>query len=203
MNVLPAGFGMALRLLAAVMVLTASACATAPPERLYKLSPGVRSAARPDREHSRSVVVAQAVLPEVVDRPQLVLRADENRVTILEQQRWAEPLRSGVSRVIAEDLAELLGIWRVSSRDDVVESPDCRVRLDFRHFEIARGGTAVRVEALWTVACAGSVETMGRSAVEEKITGPVTGSSFDAVVAAHGRALDSVSRDIAVALGGI
>jgi uncharacterized lipoprotein YmbA len=187
--------------LIALTVTTAAACASAPPERFYTLSSGVRSAATA-RQPARSVVVAPAALPEIVDRPQLVLRADENHVAILEQQRWAEPLRSGISRVVAEDLGKLLGTWRVSTRDEAIGSPDCRVSLDVRRFDTARAGTAVRVEALWTVACVGSGERMGRSAAEERVAEPVAGASFDAVavVAAHGRALDSLSRDIADAL---
>jgi uncharacterized lipoprotein YmbA len=187
---------------AIVLIMTAGACASAPPERLYALSSGVRGAAFPARSPARSVVVAPAVLPEIVDRPQLVLRTDENRIALLEQQRWAEPLRLGISRVVAEDLGQLLGTWRVSTRDEAIGNPDCRVSLDVRRFDTTRAGATVRVQTLWTVTCAGFAERTGQTATEERVAEPVAGTTFDAVavVAAHGRALDSLSRDIADAL---
>jgi uncharacterized lipoprotein YmbA len=170
-----------------------SGCASAPPERFYALSSAVPGAAGP-AVAGRSVVVGPAVVPDMVDRPQLVTMRPPNMVSILDQQRWAEPLRAGVPRVVAEDLGQLLG-WQVSTREDVIGSPDCRVALDIRRFE-ARPAVAVEVEALWTVACRGEDRRIGRTAARA----PVAGPDLQAVVAAYGVALASVSRDVAGAL---
>jgi uncharacterized lipoprotein YmbA len=172
-----------------LLALLLAGCASAPPERFYALSSGLQAAAA--APSARTVIVAPAALPDVVDRPQLVDHRDPNRVAILDQQRWAEPLRGGVARVVAEDLGQLLGTGRVSTREDVIRSPDCRVNLDVRRFD-ARAGTAT-VELLWTVACAGAPRQLGRSLATERIAGADTG----ATVAAYGRALDTVSREIA------
>jgi len=186
--------------------LASSACASAPQERLYVLSSGgsvaaVRAGAGQTggTDSGRSVVVAPAALPDVVDRPQLVLRTGGNQVTILEQQRWAEPLRAGIARVVAEDLARILGTWRVSTRDDAIQNPDCRVSLDVRRFDTSDSGRAAS-ETLWTVACADRARRTGRSVAEEPLASPLAGAALDAAVAAHGRALDVMSRDIAEAL---
>lgn len=170
-------------------------CASAPPERFFSLSSGVRDIAALNEPAAPRVVVEPAALPELVDRPQLVLQADGHQVTILEQQRWAEPLRTGIPRVVAENLTRLLGTNQVSTRDDAIGTPDCRVVIDVRRFESQRG-SAVSLDTLWVVSCAGAPRRTGQAQVRE----PVTGDSFDAVVAAHGRALDVVSRDIATAV---
>ena len=170
------------------------ACASAPPERFYTLSSPARAQAADD-PLAPTVVVAPAAVPELVDRPQLVTITGANQVAILEQQRWAEPLRLAIARVVAEDLGRQLGGARVSTRDEALRSPDCRVYLDVRRFE-ARRAAAVDLEALWTVACAGGVRVTGRSVARE----PIHDAGTDAIVVAQGRALRVVARDVGQAL---
>ena len=45
-------------------------------------------------------------LPGVLDRPQLVVRADPQTVQIREFDHWAEPLDQMVTRILGEDLAQ-------------------------------------------------------------------------------------------------
>jgi uncharacterized lipoprotein YmbA len=189
----------------------ASACASAPPETFYTLTAGVRRAASDDGASARppsspggrpaapSVVVTPAALPGLVDRPQLVLADGETTVVLLEQQRWAEPLRAQIARVVAEDLGRLLGTWRVAIREDAIPTPDCRVSLDVQRFESSRRGPAFN-ETLWTVVCADGVMRTGRSAASEPLVSPAVGDTLAPVVAAHGRALDRMSREIAQTL---
>jgi uncharacterized protein len=175
-------------------------CGTAT-ERFYALSAGLSPAAAPVQPGSgfnHSVVVSPAALPELVDRPQLVVRAQANRVTILEQQRWAEPLRAGVARVVAENLARSLGTHQISTRDDVISKADCQVSLDVRRFD-AQPDSAVTVETLWTVVCIDLGKRAGQTVAREAIA-KGKDAELDGVVAAHGRALDALSRDIALAL---
>jgi uncharacterized lipoprotein YmbA len=180
-----------MRLRGLVMALALVGCASAPPERLYRLSSGAVAGAG---SSARSLVVT-ATLPDEIDRPQLVVRTGANRVALLEQQRWAEPLREGIPRVVAEDLGKLLGTHQVSNRDAVIRQPDCRVTLDVRRFD-AQPGRAVDVEALWLVTCAGAERQLGHASAHEV----VADGSYDALIAAQGRALGQVSRSIAPAL---
>ena len=132
----------------------------------------------------------------MVDRPQLVVRVAPNRVDILEQQRWAEPLHDEIPRVIAEDLSRLLGSSLVSTNfQHAGPEPQCRVLLDVVRFEAA--GEAVSVEVLWSLRRAsGGASLNGRSLVREA----AAGGGYDALVAAYGRALNAVSIDLARAL---
>jgi uncharacterized lipoprotein YmbA len=173
-----------------MLALLLSGCASAPAERFYTLTPGARVPLGGD---GRSVVVGQALLPELVDRPQLVRRGDANRVVILEQQRWAEPLRTGVPRVVAENLRTLLGSPQISTRDEVIGPADCRVELDIRRLDA--DSTRVSLDALWTVACTGTPKRPGHSSLRE----PITDTQPPSLVAAQSRALDHLSHDIALA----
>ncbi|MBP0595909.1 membrane integrity-associated transporter subunit PqiC [Paraburkholderia sp. LEh10] len=144
-----------------------------------------------------SVVVGPVTIPELVDRPQFVTRVSRNEVRLNEFARWGEPLRSGVADVIAADLSRLLGSPRVSvSSQTVAGTEACRVRVDILQFD-SMPGDAVAIDALWTVRVTGRTALLtGRSTVREQ----VQGTDDAALVAAHSRALASLSRDIAAAI---
>jgi hypothetical protein len=185
--------------LALVVSLAAAAlggCASAPQERFYALSPVAGAEPAADKV-GYSVAVGPVSVPEMVDRQQMVVRNDANRVTLLEQTRWAEPLASGIGRVIAANLGQLLGSAQVAVYPQSAASDaDYRVAVDVQRFESVPGGTA-GIDVLWSVRDAkGVLLRAGRSSISE----PTGGSDTVALVAAHDRALAAVSRDIALAL---
>ena len=203
-------------IIAAFALATIAACGTAPTETFYTLGPAVTStregAAQPAQaaavaaaasSRALAIVIEQATVPELVDRPQLVVSTGDARVTLLEQQRWAEPLRSQISRTIALDLTALLPTARVSTNGDILDGADeqrsFRVALDVQRFE-SRPGESVAVEILWTLrrgsGGAGDVVTSGREAVREA----ASGVGYEGLVSAHNRALAAVSRAIAAAV---
>jgi len=184
--------------LIASLILAASmlaACGSSPTPRFFVLSAPEQPAAKA----VYSVAVGPVTVPEIVDRPQLVLRTGANEVTIAEQTRWAESLKSRIPRVIAANLAQSLGDAYVSAYPQGTGGEaDYRVAVDIQRFESALGEAAT-VEALWTVSPAtgkSGAAGSGRSLVRE----PTQGKDYDALVAAHGRALASISRDIAEAI---
>ncbi|GAB3473178.1 PqiC family protein [Azotobacter salinestris] len=181
-------------LLAGLALAALGGCASAPEERFYTLS-AVAEPATATRAYT--VSVGPVNVPEMVDRPQLVLRLAANRVEILEQARWATPLPSGIGQVVAANLARLLGGTRVAAYpQSAVSDPDYRVAVDVQRFESAPG-TAASLDALWTIRSArGALVKAGRSTIDE----PARGGDTEALVAAHDRALAALSRDIARAL---
>jgi uncharacterized protein len=144
-----------------------------------------------------SVVVGAATVPELIDRPQIVVRGGANQVDIDEFNRWAEPLKAQIPQVIAADLAHLLNSQRVSVYPVAGDAASAyRVRANVERFD-ALPGEAVIVDVVWTVSPPGKGTPLsGRSTVREVVTG--TGSG--ALVAAWSRALATVSRDIAAAI---
>ncbi|MFC0709797.1 PqiC family protein [Azorhizophilus paspali] len=181
--------------LARVLVasLTLGGCASAPVERFYTLS-AVAVADPATQPRAYSVTVDPVGVPEMVDRPQLVLRLDANRVSIMEHERWATPLQSGIGQVVAANLTRLLGgAWVAAHPMSATTAPDYRVTLDVQRFESAPG-TAADLDVLWTIRSArGVLVKTGRSTLSE----PPGGAGTEALVAAHDRALAALSRDIA------
>lgn len=180
----------------ALLFLALAGCAGSPKERFYTLG-----AANPPENAQANAAYALAVgpvtVPAIVDRPQMVLRTEAGRVMLAEQARWAEPLKDNITRVIADDLARLLPDARVSAYpQDMSRHADYRVLVDVQRFESMQGDAAV-IDMLWTIRDAGSDSLKtGRSLVRES----AGGDGYDALVAAHERALAAVSRDIAAAV---
>jgi uncharacterized lipoprotein YmbA len=174
------------------------ACASAPMENYYTLAALVpeRQAAGPALSDASVTVIATGLV-ETVDRPQLVLRVSETRVQILEQQRWAEPLKAAIPRVVAANLARELGSARVTSQSRAPPGDGAyRVALDVQRFDSTPGEGAA-IDVAWSIRRReGNAETRGRSSVKESAAGP----GYDALVAAHSRALAAVSCEIAQAL---
>jgi uncharacterized protein len=168
-------------------------CGTTPDSVFYMLSGGGEA---PAATSTLSVVVGPVTLPDAVDRQQLVISTTGNRVQIEEFHRWAEPLKSEIPRVIAAQLRRQLGTPSTASFSDVaIIDPDFRVLIDVQRFE-SRRGEAATVEALWTVRSRNGRARTGHTLARE----PVADGSYDALVAAHGRALAAVSKEIGNAI---
>jgi len=186
----------AMSLVAAVL----AGCGSSPMASFYTLSVAAapETAAPTPAGTNYSIAVGPVSVPATVDRPQLVVRVGANQVAVVEQHRWAEPLKSEIPRVIADNLAKLLGTTQVSAYpQNAGDNAEYRVQVDIQRFESTLGGTAV-IEALWSVRRSpdGQPKT-GRSLVQESTGG---GAGYDALVAAHSRALAAVSREIAAAI---
>lgn len=187
----------ALPLLIAIL----SGCAGSPPVHFYQLSPeAAAGAAGPATVGTEvRIAVGPISLPEVVDRPQLVVRSGPNQVTLIDEHRWAESLKGEIPRVIAENLSRLLATGQVwAYPQNATGSFDYRVLVDIQRFESTPGQMAA-IDALWTIqqpSKEGVVSKTGRSTVQQ----PIAGQGYDSLVAAHSRALAAISREIAEAI---
>ena len=185
--------------LCAIVVLAAG-CST-PASRLYTLSRAPASAATPAAPASNmTVVVGPVSIPAIVDLPQIVVSTGANSVSLDEFNRWASPLQSNISRVVAENLVALLGTPRVSQFQQSLNlDADFRVAIDVQSFESALGDAAT-LNAVWVVRRTkdGKSQT-GRTTVRE-----ATGTAgYEALAAAHSRALSRMSQEIADVIRGL
>ncbi|MDN0077172.1 PqiC family protein [Crenobacter sp. SG2303] len=171
-------------------------CSSSPKASFYTLSPAA-TLAPSGAAMPLHVVVSPVTVPDLVDRPQIVTRLAGDEVALNEFARWAAPLKSDIARVIAADLAQQLGSDHVSMFDSGSDTASTwRVRVDIVRFDSVPG-TAVTVEALWTVRPPGrATPVLGRTVAQE----PVKEQGYGALVAGHDRALATVSRDIASAI---
>ena len=184
--------------LCAIAVLAAG-CST-PASHLYTLSrASVAGAALPPLPPI-TVVVGPVSIPAIVDLPQIVVSTGANSVTLDEFNRWASPLQSNISRVVAENLVTLLGTPRVSQFQQSLNlDADYRVAIEVQSFDSAPGDAAT-LNAVWVVRRTkdGKAQT-GRTSVRE----PTAAAGFDALAAAHSRALARMSQEIADVIRGL
>src|SRR6476620_1597845 len=76
----------------ALAVLALGACGTPPPTHFHSLMP-LEVAARPGAPAAGTVIVLEATrMPAQVDQPQWLVQVGDS-VALLEQERWASPLR--------------------------------------------------------------------------------------------------------------
>lgn len=187
--------------LAAVLLTISSltGCASSPKETYYTLSVGavVNGATPTGGESAYSIAVGPITLPEVVDRPQFVLRAGPNEVIFEELHRWAGPLKSEIPRIIADNLAVDLNVKRVAAYPQSAgDNADYRVLVDIQRFDSTLG-ESVTIDALWTVKrVSDGVVRTGRSMARESCGG----GTYEPVAVAHSRALATISHEIAEAI---
>ncbi|MEO0794664.1 MAG: PqiC family protein [Verrucomicrobiota bacterium] len=62
-----------------------------------------------------NVGVSRVQIPSFIDRPQLTYRLNKNEINFSEFHRWGEPIGDGVTRVLRQNLTELLGAGKVSA----------------------------------------------------------------------------------------
>ena len=143
-----------------------------------------------------TIMVGPVSVPASVDRRQFVVQVAPNRVDVDEFNRWAAPLNDAIARPSPATWSSC------SARPNVVAAPlgnfdpAYRVTIDVQRFDSVRGQAAM-VEAVWTVhKTAGGETRSGRTVARE----PVQGDGFDALAAAHSRAIAKVSGDIAAAI---
>jgi uncharacterized lipoprotein YmbA len=166
---------------------------SSPPAHFYTLN---ATAAPGSAQSKLSVAVGPVSVPEMIDRPQIVVSTGANQVSIDDFNRWASPVQDNIVRVVAENLVAILGTPRVTIYPTLAADVDFRVQIEVRNFESMPGKQA-SLDAVWTVRRLkdGKTET-GRTSVRETI--PESG--YDALAAAHSRAVARMSQDIADAV---
>ena len=174
---------------------------TSPGARFYTLSP----------QESRGISAAQGVdviirvgpvsIPSYLDRRQIVTRNGRNGIEIAEYERWAGNLDDEIIRLLVNDLSERLtasGIsvvpWRSINLADA--STVYRIPFSIDRFDGVPGETIV-LNANWALVMNKDKQEQILIARESLITEAVDGKGYDALVAAMGKAVDTLAKEIA------
>ena len=180
-----------------LLAATTLGCGASPAARFYTLAPTAEPTSAATADYS--IGVGPVSIPSAVDRPQFVVQVAPNRVEIDEFSRWVAPLDEAVARVIAANLAALLGTPDVSATPVGGSRFAYRVAVDVQRFDSILG-EGVTLDATWTVRHESLEEPYaGRTLARER----AENDSYDALAAAHSRALARVSADVAAAIRAI
>ena len=153
----------------------------------------------PTPAHGKDLAIGVGPIefPEYLDRAQIVTRTGENELEMEEFHRWAEPLRQNFTRTLAENLAALLGTEVVLVLPWSRTVPlDYNVVMTVIRFEGRPGGN-VELIARWGLLVGDKDEETLTSVQKSSISEPTDGSTYEALVAAHSRAVAKLSREIA------
>ena len=136
-------------------------------------------------------------LPAYLDRQEVVTRVAPNRVELSSVDRWAEPLDSDFTRVLAQNLSADLGTQRITFYPWYnTTSVDFQVKVDVYRFETSSDGK-VDLTAHWQI-----ISGIGKLLVVRDSTFTETSKPGDAgdAAAAMSRALGKLSQEIASAI---
>jgi uncharacterized lipoprotein YmbA len=143
----------------ALFALAVSACASSPQIRYYTLSTEADLKAQVSSAapvNHKSYTVGAVTIPNLLDRPQIVLRSSANTIEVLDYDRWAAPLSDELQRVLIADLSMRLGGNSIID-PGLISSlrMDRRITISILEFDPARKNESV-LEASWTISDAKS-----------------------------------------------
>lgn len=176
-------------------------CATSPPSRFYLLSsvdttdPQIKPSAE---DRCLSIGIGPIRIPDYLDRPQIVTRGTSSEIVLAEFDRWGEPIKDNLIRTLAKNLSVLL------CTDTIAFFPwkggipiDYRIEMEVLRLDGSLGGN-VSLEAWWVIFNGNGKKMLFSK--KSNITEMVGGQDYRSLVAAKGRAIGHLSRDIAAAI---
>jgi uncharacterized lipoprotein YmbA len=174
-----------------------NACSSSVKTYYYTLQTDEATAREAAPVRQTSIALTSVSLPEIVDRPQLVLRTGTTQLDISDNHLWGQPLKSEIAHRLAVDLARETGAARVILPGQAgYDDAEIKLAVDILRFDSVPGKDAT-IEARWSVQRKGAAKSTDGHAVVKEV---VSGAGYDALIAAHSQALGQLSREIAAML---
>jgi uncharacterized lipoprotein YmbA len=172
------------------------------PTNFYMLSPlspssaGTATASAEARIH---IGLETVVIAEYLNRNEIVLNLDNTIFQLAEFNQWAEPLDANLTRVLAENLTNLLHDDSIT----VFPASESSIPLDYRlEVDVLRLdgnlGGQVTLISQWALLEAeeDDLKLMRRSKYQE----PAADNTYKGLVLAQSRTVEKLTRDIAAAI---
>ncbi|HSC63724.1 MAG TPA: PqiC family protein [Caldimonas sp.] len=182
----------------ALGALLLAACGTPPPTHFHSLMPTELSARSGTPAASGVVVRLDPIrVPAQVDQPQWLVQLGDDSMAVLEQERWASPLRDEFQQALLEEL--IIGQGAIDARTHPAAGASAvRVAIDVRRFDSLPGREA-RIEGSWTIT---GGDARGGSRCDWLVREAARGS-FPALAAAHRRAVARLGAALGPAIAGV
>jgi uncharacterized protein len=175
-----------------------SGCASSPKPRFYLLtsleatSPEAKPSAE---ERCFSIGLGPIEISDYLDRPQIITRGGSIELTLAEFDRWGEPLKDNLKRVLAKNLSILLCTKAIAFFPWRGGIPfDYRIEMEVLRMDGSLGGN-VTLEAWWKVFSGAGKKMLASK--RSTLTEVVGGQDYKSLVGAESRALGTLSREIA------
>jgi uncharacterized lipoprotein YmbA len=174
--------------IALLMVLLA-ACGSSPRNNYYLLTSDVTEAPAGD---SPSLGIGPIAVPEYLNRNSLVYSKHGNRLRISSTERWAEPLESGIKRIMSANLASKLDTQDIRSYPwDPAQSPDYGVAVSL--WQLDANEQRALLEAEWRIVHPATGDSVARRIVT--LRQPMSGGEFnvDRIARAYSELFEQLS----------
>lgn len=186
--------------LAAVLtcsLIALTGCASSPPVNYYQLEALDQTPIK-DSADSPVLALGPILLPDYLGRTQMVIRGEGARLQLDEFNRWAEPLKEAVPRIVASNLDGLVRDFVVVQFGGRAVAADFRLFGSVRRFDADTRGQAVLIVQWGMNSNLGEPVLPPRTARYE--TSTPAGASPEDVAQAMSSLLADFSRDIALAM---
>ena len=128
-----------------------TACGSSEPSRFYTLADLPGPSETSSSNNALAIGLGSVTFPGYLDRQQIVVRQSRHRLEAAEFDRWAEPLKQTIPRVLAENLSFLLGSDEIYFAPQRIPRPlDLVISVEFMHFEATARGDVILV-ARWEI----------------------------------------------------
>lgn len=128
------------------LLLWLTACGSSPPSNFYRLTP---AAAPAPVGQEPSLGIGPVDIPDFLNRNAMVYTREGNQLQIASEERWAEPLESGITRVIGINLSQLVHSENLRFFPwDVRHAPDYGVRISVLDLDARDGQATLAVDWL-------------------------------------------------------
>src|SRR5882757_4935 len=109
---MPRFFGLMAAIAFVATPLLLSGCAESKPARFYVLTP-LMAAKEATAAKGPALGVGPVVIPQYLDRPEIVTRSSDNRLDLANFDQWGGRFGDNITRALAENLSGLLKTDRV------------------------------------------------------------------------------------------
>ena len=135
-------------------------------------------------------------IDETVDRPQIVITNGQYQVQLLEQQRWAQPLKYEIGRVLAQNINQYIPNSIVSAYPHQLSNPSVQLQLQVTAFESSLTAPA-KISVSYTLS--NTITKKKLSATKEYVQGLVVAkqtASIANIIEAHNQNIMQLSQDL-------
>lgn len=134
--------------LALALALALGACSTPPALRLHTLMPDPAPPAEAPGP-PLAIQLGPVVVPAQVDQPQWLVRLPDGTLALLDNERWASPLRDELRAALRETLARRWGVQDAAG--PVTAAAAWRINLELLRLDSTPAREA-RLDAQWAIA---------------------------------------------------
>ncbi len=144
------------------------------------------------------LIVGPVQVPQMLDRPRIVMRLNPQRVTFSDHAQWAGSLEEEIQGALANNLALRLGSEQVSLHPRLAQTPDAwRLRVQVLDLSGAPGDSA-RLHASWVLFNESARDR--KTTQTEDLSRPVSGPGVDGLVGAYSALVAELAEIIAAQL---